>query len=391
MLDDRQERALSRSSCPSARRSRRPRRERGELGGRDLLRARRRAPPRARVRLDDDPVGARPRPPPARAAARGRAARPRATGRRSPAGASRASSTATAPRSSVKRVAVSNVLIPRSQRMIRSFPSLATYSAAISSSSTDADGPRFSSTGLSERPTSESSRKFCMLRAPIWITSRVSSTSSTCRGSISSVTTGKPVSSRASPGSRAPRRRAPGSAYGEVRGLNAPPRSIVAPAAATARAVSSVCSRYSTEHGPGDQAERAVADAAAVDVDHGRVGRELARDELVRLQDRQHLLDARDSPRAAARRAARGRRSRRSPSPRGRAARAPARRPPRAGRARARSRPGVAAAPITISSSGDPFELTRAILPRPSRAMALAPRSGHWSWRRRRGGSLLTA
>ena len=38
--------------------------------------------------------------------------------------------------------------------------------------------------------------------------------------------------------------------YGDVRGLNAPPRSIVAPAAATTRAVSSVCSRYSTEQGP---------------------------------------------------------------------------------------------------------------------------------------------
>ena len=53
------------------------------------------------------------------------------------------------------------------------------------------------------------------------------------------------------------------------------------------------------------------------DLDHGRVGRELARDELVRLQDRQHLLDARRSPRAAAPRAARARRSRRSRSPRG--------------------------------------------------------------------------
>src|SRR6266511_1271404 len=39
--------------------------------------------------------------------------------------------TATAARSRVKRVAVSKVLMPRSQRMIRSFPSLATYSAAI--------------------------------------------------------------------------------------------------------------------------------------------------------------------------------------------------------------------------------------------------------------------
>ena len=42
----------------------------------------------------------------------------------------------------------------------------------------------------------------------------------------------------------------PWKAYGEVRGLNAPPRRIVAPAAATASAVSNSCSRLSTEHGP---------------------------------------------------------------------------------------------------------------------------------------------
>ena len=36
----------------------------------------------------------------------------------------------------------------------------------------------------------------------------------------------------------------------DVRGLNAPPRSIVTPSAATQRAVSSVCSRVSTVHGP---------------------------------------------------------------------------------------------------------------------------------------------
>ena len=35
-----------------------------------------------------------------------------------------------------------------------------------------------------------------------------------------------------------------------VRGLKAPPRSIVTPSASTARAVSSVCSRVSTVHGP---------------------------------------------------------------------------------------------------------------------------------------------
>ena len=92
--------------------------------------------------------------------------------------------------------------------------------------------------------------KFCMLRAPIWITSATSTTASTCRGSISSVTTGRPVSSLASRRIVSASSPSPWKVYGEVRGLKAPPRSIVAPASATARAVSSVCSRYSTVHGP---------------------------------------------------------------------------------------------------------------------------------------------
>ena len=124
------------------------------------------------------------------------------------------------------------------------------YSAAISSSSIDAAGPRLSSTGLSVLPTSESRLKFCMLRAPIWITSACSSSASTCRGSINSVTIGRPVSSRASTRISSASSPSPLKVYGDVRGLNAPPRSIVEPACATARAVSNVCSRYSTVHGP---------------------------------------------------------------------------------------------------------------------------------------------
>ncbi len=64
-------------------------------------------------------------------------------------------STGIAPMSSVKRVERSNVRIPRSHRMIRSLPSLATYSAAIRSSSTVADIPRLSMTGLSIFPISD--------------------------------------------------------------------------------------------------------------------------------------------------------------------------------------------------------------------------------------------
>src|SRR2546430_802427 len=43
----------------------------------------------------------------------------------------------------------------------------------------------------------------------------------------------------------------------------------------------------------GDETEVPVADATAAGLDHGRVRRELSRAELVRLEDPQHLLDAR--------------------------------------------------------------------------------------------------
>ena len=165
------------------------------------------------------------------------------------------------------------------------------YSAAIKSSSTDADGPRLISTGFSARPTSASSTKFCMLRAPIWITSAVSSTASTWRGSISSVTIGRPVSSFASRRISSASKPMPWKEYGDVRGLKAPPRSQVAPAAATARAVSSVCSRYSTVHGPAispNQPSPMRRPSTSITVGSGD---DLAADQLVRLENRQHLLD----------------------------------------------------------------------------------------------------
>ena len=56
--------------------------------------------------------------------------------------------------------------------------------------------PRFRSTGLRHFPTRFSSEKFCMLRAPIWITSADSSTAEAYSVSISSVTMPTPVFSR---------------------------------------------------------------------------------------------------------------------------------------------------------------------------------------------------
>src|SRR5205814_1468897 len=67
--------------------------------------------------------------------------------------------------SKVFRVYFSNVRIPRSQRITFGFPFARMYSADRSSSSTVADIPRFSNTGLDCSPQASSSDKFCMLLA----------------------------------------------------------------------------------------------------------------------------------------------------------------------------------------------------------------------------------
>ena len=106
------------------------------------------------------------------------------------------------------------------------------------------------------------------------------------------MTIGRPVSSRASTRISSASSPSPWNAYGEVRGLNAPPRSIVTPCGGDgARGLEGLLARLDAAR-PGDEAEVAVADPAPAGLDHGRIGRELARDELVRLEDRQHLLDA---------------------------------------------------------------------------------------------------
>ena len=80
--------------------------------------------------------------------------------------------------------------------------------------------------------------------------SAYSATSSTLSGSMTSVTIGSPVSRFASANSFRPSSSSPWKAYGEVRGLNAPPRRTRAPAAFTFSAASSSCSRDSIAHGP---------------------------------------------------------------------------------------------------------------------------------------------
>src|SRR5215208_1762053 len=89
-----------------------------------------------------------------------------------------------------------------------------------------------------------------MLRAPIWTTSACAAIASACWVSRNSVTIGRPVSARAAARISSASTPRPLKANGEVRGLNAPPRSIEAPPSRTVRATPSVCSRDSTVHGP---------------------------------------------------------------------------------------------------------------------------------------------
>ena len=89
-----------------------------------------------------------------------------------------------------------------------------------------------------------------MFRAPICRQSATAATASTSPGARTSVTTGRPLTARASASISSPSPPIPRNVYGEVLGLNAPPRRAAPPAARTARAVSSVTSRDSTAHGP---------------------------------------------------------------------------------------------------------------------------------------------
>ena len=148
--------------------------------------------------------------------------------------------TATADRSSVFRVAVSNVRMPRSHSTICSFPPLIMYSAEVRSSLTVFAQPRFKSTGLSSFPSAFKSSKFCILRAPTWIMS-TSSNSGSCSLSVISLTIGMPHFRPASISGGRPSARMPWKLYGEVRGLNAPPRRSCAPASFISRAMPIIC------------------------------------------------------------------------------------------------------------------------------------------------------
>jgi hypothetical protein len=99
---------------------------------------------------------------------------------------------ATAERSRVLRLAVSNVRMPRSHRMMSRLPEEAAYSAASSHSSIVADRPLFSIRGFPVSEQARSRSKFCMLRAPTRKTSTTSTRASISWGWRTSTTTGRP-------------------------------------------------------------------------------------------------------------------------------------------------------------------------------------------------------
>ena len=130
------------------------------------------------------------------------------------------------------------------------FPPERMYSADSSHSSIVAEMPRLISTGLRAWPSSRSSVKFCMLRAPSWKMSAYLSMTSIWLTSITSVTSFMFSAFAASRSSRSPSSPRPWKLYGELRGLKAPPRKIFAPARRTAAAASRTCLSVSAEQGP---------------------------------------------------------------------------------------------------------------------------------------------
>ena len=165
---------------------------------------------RGRVDLDDE-RRRRPRPPPpGPSAGSGRACRPRGCGSTITGRWLCSLTTGTAEMSSVLRVAV---LEGADAALAEHRPRVALarmYSAdrAILDRARHAALEQHRRARLADLA---SRSKFCMLRAPIWIMSAYARPRSTCRGSMTSVTTGRPVSSPAPrPGSRGRPRPGPG-------------------------------------------------------------------------------------------------------------------------------------------------------------------------------------
>ena len=124
------------------------------------------------------------------------------------------------------------------------------------------------------RPTSFEQREVLHVARADLEDVRVSATRSTCPGSITSVMIGRPVSLRASSSICKPSTPSPWKAYGEVRGLNAPPRRKLAPDAATAVRGRQQLLAALDRARPGHDHEFGAADRHTTGVDDriGRVG-----------------------------------------------------------------------------------------------------------------------
>ena len=197
--------------------------------------------------------------------------------------------------SSVKRVARSNVRMPRSQSITCEFPSRSTYSAAISSSSIVADGPALQEHRLVRAADLGEEREVLHVpRADLDHVGRVDD-----RLDVAGVhQLGHDRQARLLARLLEDLEPLLPEALERVRGRARLER------AAAQHARARVLHGVRREQRllpvldgarPGDQAEVAVTDAPAAHVDHGRAAAGLARDELVRLEDRHHLLHAREA------------------------------------------------------------------------------------------------
>src|SRR5262249_7859632 len=133
---------------------------------------------------------------------------------------------------------------------------------------------------------------FCILRAPICRMSAYSATSSTSSVSRTSVMTFNPVRLRASDRSFSPSSASPWKSYGEVRGLYAPPRRILAPDAATAAVVDITWCSPSHHPAPRHNDEAAVADGYIADLNRAPLLLDLTTYEFKRLEDRKSVFDS---------------------------------------------------------------------------------------------------
>ena len=157
------------------------------------------------------------------------------------------------------------------------------------------DMPRFSSTGFARRPARLQQRKVLHVARADLDDVRVLLDQVHVSVSTASVTMARPNCSRISARIFSPSSPRPWNAYGEVRGLYAPPRKNLRPALATRSAAAKACSRDSDSARAGDDGDFVAADRRFASRESARLCLRpyLAADQLVRLADANDFLHAR--------------------------------------------------------------------------------------------------